>query len=313
MRRTLPLFLIAVSCAFSQKSPAPSPGLVEVTPDTVIATINGRKFTVADFERLLPVLQVNLQKLAASQPKTALTEYAFAELMAKEAEKLELGKDQKVQDKLAEARRQVLLQALVERKTQDLQVPDEDVRKFYETNMEALREAQVRMIFVSRGNFTQNLQTGNTTAADAAELKKKAEKAAKLAREGKDFAELAKEYSDDKETSAKGGALDLKIRTGVAGLARPMTDPILKASKGDIVGPLEHETGWYVFRVETVGVPELDAVRPDIEKQLKTARLQTWYQEMRGKASVQLDNDAFWQTFIATNKQEGAAAQGGAK
>ncbi|MDZ4801515.1 MAG: peptidylprolyl isomerase [Bryobacteraceae bacterium] len=304
MRRSLPLFLFAVSCAFSQIS-APPAGLIEVTPDAVIAFINGRKFTVGDFERLLPALNPNLQKLVASQPKAGLQEYALVDLLTREAEKLKLDQDPKLLEKLAEARRQMLAVALIQKQTELTKVPEEDVRKYYEANLESMREAQVRIVFVSRAQVTQSLGAGgSTTQAEASAQKEKAGLVAKLAREGKDFAELAKQYSDDRDSAANGGVLPVKIRPGVANMPKEMTEPVLTAAKGDIIGPLEHETGWYVMRVETVGVPELEAARPDIEKQLKDARLRSWYEQLRAKASVQMENDAFWQTFVATNKKD---------
>lgn len=312
MRRSLPLFLLAVSCAFSQKS-APPQGVVEVKPDTVIAVVNGRKLTVADFERMLPAIHPNLAQISRSQPKQALTEWAVMELMGKEAETLKLEQDPKIQTKLEEARRQVLANALVDRKVADLKAPEQDVRKYYDANMENMREAQVRIVFVSKASFSQNLQTKQTTSAPSDGQKQKAEMVAKLAREGKDFAGLAKQYSDDRDTGENGGILNLKIRAGSGAVPPSMSGPILKASAGDIVGPIEHETGWYLFRVETVGVPDYDAAHADIEKQLTDARVRSYFEQLRSKATVQLQNDGFWETYKATNKQDGAAKRGGAQ
>lgn len=309
MWRSLPLFLIAVSCAFSQKSPPPA-GLVEVKPDTVIAVINGRKLTVGEFERMLPAWQQNLQRLVSSQPKTGLQEFALVDLLSREAEKLKIDQDPKVQEKLAESRRQVLAAGLIQRQAEITKVPEEELRKYYQANMDALREAQVRIVFISRANVTQTLKTGEVSKEDPEVLKQKAADVAKQARTGKDFAELAKQYSDDKDTGANGGVLNLKITSGMTNLPKEMTDPILKASAGDIVGPVEHETGWYLFKVETNGVPEFEAARSGMEKQLKEARLRTWYEQLRGKASVQMENDVFWETFVATNKKDGAAPGG---
>src|SRR5690242_6993940 len=126
MGRIFPIFFLVSTCVFSQRNPsmtAPKPGseLVENTPETVVALINGRQFTVGDLQKLLPSLSPKLQQLVVTQPKQALEQYAYGETLAKEADKIKLGEREPYRQQIENARREVLVQALIKEKT--AQVP----------------------------------------------------------------------------------------------------------------------------------------------------------------------------------------------
>src|SRR5947209_4033019 len=95
MSRSLPVFLLAATSVFAQgQSTAPQSAetyeITAITPDTVIATLNGRKFTAGELERISQNLNPQLRQMAATQPKAFLEQYAYAELIAKEAEKAKI-------------------------------------------------------------------------------------------------------------------------------------------------------------------------------------------------------------------------------
>ncbi|MBC7925022.1 MAG: hypothetical protein H7039_05125, partial [Bryobacteraceae bacterium] len=187
MSRTLPLFLLVSSCAFSQQSsgkPPTTAALVENTPETVIAVVNGRNFTVGDLQKMLPSLPQQLKQLVATQPKTALEQYALGESLSREAEKLKLQDTSPYREELENVRRQVLSQAAIRQRASQIQIDPAEISKHYEANQADFRQAQVRIIFVSRGTFTQALSGAPTKPQDPEENKKKAETAAKLALAG---------------------------------------------------------------------------------------------------------------------------------
>lgn len=278
------------------------PVLIENTPDTVIAVVNGRKFTVGDLEKLLPSLPNNLQQLFAAKPQNALEQYAYGEVLAREAEKLKLEQREPYRQQIENARRQVLVQAVMKEKGEENPISAGNAQKFYEANPEDFRQAWVRIIFIGRAVMAQNLKDKSAAELpDASELKLKAEEAAKLAKEGKDFGELAKKYSDDATTAEKGGVLPTPIRANQQNIPSSFRQAVLKAAPGTIVGPIEHDTGWYVIRVDKVELPEFAAVRGDIEKQMKDAQLKRWMDEMKTKSSVEIQNPAFWETFKQAN------------
>src|SRR4051794_885906 len=118
MSRLLPLVIFTLSCAFAQ-GPAATPKapqgseIITITPDTVIATVNGRKFTAGEFERMTQNLTPQMRQLAATQPKSFLEQYAYADTLAKEAEKANVAQMSPYRERLEDARRQILAQGLI--------------------------------------------------------------------------------------------------------------------------------------------------------------------------------------------------------
>jgi parvulin-like peptidyl-prolyl isomerase len=93
------------------------PALVQaaeaVTPETVVATINGRKFTAADLDRILlgapPALRENLRQ----NRKLFVENYALVSTLAAAAEKEGLPERSPYREQLAWMRAQVLMQAAI--------------------------------------------------------------------------------------------------------------------------------------------------------------------------------------------------------
>jgi hypothetical protein len=68
----------------------------------------------------------------------------------------------------------------------------------------------------------------------------------------------------------------------------------LKANAGDIVGPLEHQTGFYIFRVESLELTPLDQVKSDISNELKQAGVTKWLEDTKARSTVTIDDSAFF-------------------
>lgn len=102
-----------------------------------------------------------------------------------------------------DARRDLRVAKLVKQETgQDVVVPVEDVRTFYDANQERFRQpesARASHIFV-RVPAGADDKTKNA-------MRVRAESIMRLARRGDDFATLARNYSDDRITAANGGDL----------------------------------------------------------------------------------------------------------
>ena len=84
---------------------------------------------------------------------------------------------------------------------------------------------------------------------------------------GADWNQLAKDYSDDKQTKMKGGALPF------AGL-RQLPDDFLSAAYaleiGQISAPVKTEFGWHIIRLDqTQPIPEFERIKSQIEEQVQ--------------------------------------------
>jgi parvulin-like peptidyl-prolyl isomerase len=88
-----------------------------------------------------------------------------------------------------------------------------------------------------------------------------------------------------------------------ANVPQHIRDAVLKAKPGSLVGPVEHTTGWYFFRVEERNTAPFSEVKAEIEKELRDEAVRRFVEEARKKSIATLDHEPFWNTFIAANKQ----------
>ena len=315
MRSTLSLFALIAGCVCAQSVPQKTPDLVEITPDTVIATVNGQKFTSGDLERISQKLDANMRQMAGTKPKEFLEQYALSMTLQDEARKMKLHETSPYKDRIEAAVRQILVNAAITEYRERTPLDPDEVRKVYDADKPGYKQARVKVIFVSREGYTRDLATGKTTTATTPEdAMAKVAKIARLAREGKDFTALAKEHSDDRSTADESADFPFPIRANSTNVPDEIRRPILAAKAGDIVGPIPHTSGHYLFRVESVEQASFDSVKEEIEKNLRQSLVNNWIYEMQKKSTVTLDHEAFWKTFLAANKAETEkTATGGAK
>jgi parvulin-like peptidyl-prolyl isomerase len=252
-----------------------------VTGDTVVATLNGRKFTADQVRALVAGSPQQVQAYFQKNPKQFLREHAFYLVLMDYAEKNGLDKKSPFREAIEFQRMFILTNAAMNYKMTTIDVSPEEQKKFYEANQSQFREARVRMIYIPFADALAEEQA-----------KTKAAGLTKRARAGEDFVKLAKENSDD-QTEA--GA-DFTVRADSSQPPEQMRKVLLNLKAGDISDPLRHDNGYYIFRVESANVLPYEQVRDEIYKRIQTARFSDWQQQARSQTSVQFDNEAFFQS-----------------
>jgi parvulin-like peptidyl-prolyl isomerase len=283
---------LAAYCSFAQSgAQTDTPA---VTPDTVVATVNGQKFTARDYEQLLANMTPQVREAAIKQPRTVLEQYAIFQVILAEAEKSKLDQQSPYKERIAEARRQILVQAQINDKSSSIVVSPDEVKKSYDENRSRYAEAKAKVIFISRVMNSQSLDGAVQEKRDPEQSKKLAADIVAKLKAGADFANLAKEHSDDASTSDKGADYPDAIRSTSASIPQNIRDAILNANAGDLLGPLEHETGYYIFRVESIGLTPFEQVKNDLYNELKEAGVKKWLEETKNRSSVTINNDVFF-------------------
>lgn len=97
-----------------------------ITPETVVATINGRKITAGDIDRILLGAPGALQQNLKENRKLFIDNYALVSTLAAMAEKEGLHQRSPYREQLAWVRQQVLMQAAINRKHELLRASGAD-------------------------------------------------------------------------------------------------------------------------------------------------------------------------------------------
>jgi peptidyl-prolyl cis-trans isomerase C len=286
--------VVAVQCGFAQtKSPEPLTTQPSTAPESVIATVNGKKFTAADYQRLLLNMTPQMREAALKQPRAMLEQYALFQNILAEAEKSKLDQHPLYTARIAEARRQILVQAQINEQSNSIVVSPDEVKKYYDENRRRYAEAKAKVIFISQISDERRLDGSRTKKREPEESKQLASDLVAKLKGGADFAELAKQYSEDATTADKGADFPDAIRGTSSSVPENVREAVLNAKDGDIVGPLEHETGYYIFRVESAQLTPFEQVKSDIYNEMKQAGLTRWLEEMKSRSSVTVEDSVF--------------------
>jgi len=123
--------------------------------------------------------------------------------------------------------------------------------------------------------------------AEREKARARAEEAKRRLDAGEDFAELARTLSEDPATADRGGDLGFFPREG------KVPDEVARAAfaghPGEIRGPIESERGIHVLRVlerRTARHPEFNAVREEVEKDLRREQRREKIQDLRMTGGV---------------------------
>lgn len=182
-----------------------------------------------------------------------------------------LDKKPEVQQTIDMAKYQIVSSAFVEDYLKNNPVSDADIKKKYDEVIQASfsgKEYKVRHILV---------KTENEAKTILADLKK-----------GKKFDDLAKQKSIDKISGAQGGDLGW----AAPGNFVPEFDAALtKLAKGQITDtPVKTENGFHIIKVEDTRdrqKPQLDEIKPNLQRLLQQGQIQKLVEGLRAKAKVE--------------------------
>lgn len=299
MKYLLPLSLFALG-AFAEtpapKAPVPAP-LPNLAPDTVVAKVAGKPLTVADVKKILATLPADLQEAFLQNPKNAMQSLFLLDFLKKEADNNQLAAKSPYKEQLEMQRTQLLAQAEVARRQEQMTVSDADLQKRYEADKANFDQASVRGIYIAfedPKNPQPKAEKGDAAAKTLteAEAKAKAETIVKQARAGADFAELAKKHSDDKGTAEKGGDYGKMRKTDR--IPDDIKNAIFSSKSGGVSEPLRQPNGFFIIKVDDRRTPAFKEVQPQLAAELKQERFKQWMETVQKQFEVTIENQDFF-------------------
>ncbi len=148
----------------------------------------------------------------------------------------------------------------------EIEIPEEELTAYYESQSEEFtREEQVRARHVL-------LRVTPDRPAEQAEQELRAIR--KRVEAGEDFSELAEEFSDDEDTSSRGGNLGFFGRNR---MVKAFEDAAFGAAVGDLVGPIKTDFGYHLIDVQAHregGLQPFDQVKAVVRSRLVAERVQ---------------------------------------
>jgi peptidyl-prolyl cis-trans isomerase C len=191
------------------------------------------------------------------------------ELLAREARKKGLDKNNEVKSQMDLASQTVLVRAYVADWVKSNPVPDAELRKEYDAIKSQIGDKEYKVAHILVENED-----------DAKDVIAQLQKGAK-------FADLAKARSKDPGSKDKGGDLDWNAP---GNFVKPFSDAMVKAEKGKFTPqPVQTQFGWHVILVEDVRdakVPSFEEVKPQLAQRMQAQHLDKYFRELRAKNGV---------------------------
>ncbi len=265
-----------------------------ISPDTVVAEVDGKKYTAGDVERILALFPAQMQPAARKDPQRAFGYILMMRKLAEEGEKANLDKQSPLKETLEYGRIAALSQAEINQvRNMDVKVEMEDEQKFYNEHPERFQEAKVKVIYVAFSMVpSAKLEPGAKKPLTETEAKAKIQDLRKKIEGGADFGKLAKENSDDKESAIKDGDFGMIKR------ASPYPEPIIAAifalKPGQVSEPVRQPNGYYLFRSESFTTASYNDVRTQIFDELKQKGFDEWMKSMQKRYEVKVENPAYF-------------------
>jgi peptidyl-prolyl cis-trans isomerase C len=112
---------------------------------------------------------------------------------------------------------------------------------------------------------------------------------------GESFAALARAVSTDTGSGARGGELGW---APITGFVEPFADAVREAEIGEIIGPVETESGFHIIQVRAREQRELS------ESELEAAKnraFQEWLDARRAEEGVSIEIFPIWTNYVPTD------------
>ncbi len=255
----LPSLLLLGACGNAASPP----------PADTVATVNGKAIDKSEFEMYLDnVQQQSKREVTAEEKSEILDQFIGMKLAAEAAEKSGIAKQPKVEDQLALARMNVIVDAGLQKYLEDHPVTDAELKPEYDAQVAQMpREYHARHILVedkaTADAITKDLQGGG------------------------DFAKLAEQKS--KDASAKSGG-DLGWFT-LDTMVKPFGDAVKALQPGQLTAePVQSQFGWHVIKLEdarAASAPPFEEVKDQVKTIVQRKKLQSYLDELRKGAKIE--------------------------
>jgi peptidyl-prolyl cis-trans isomerase D len=156
-----------------------------------------------------------------------------------------------------------------------IQLPEQDVKTYYEQNVQRLSGQEQR-----RASHILINAPKDAPAAAKDKARAKAESLlANLRKDPKAFADLARKNSDDPGSASNGGDLDFFAK---GAMVKVFEDAAFGLKKGEISSVVESEFGFHIIQLTDIKAPvtpSLEAMRPQLEADLRQQQAKRQFAE----------------------------------
>lgn len=259
------------------------------SPDTVVATIEGKKMTYGELERFMQGLPPQTRQTAMRNRKQFIQQFALMQRLSELAEKSKLDEKSPYKEAIAFNRMNILMQAQINETYNSFPVLHEEEQKFYEENKSKYEQVTLKVIYIPFSSHAAGAAAEGQKHLTEEEAKAKAEQLVKEIRGGADFVKLVRENSEDATSKAKEG--DFGTLSRADNLPESIRSVVFNLKAGEVSEPVRQPNGFYIFRAEAVSAKPYAEVREQIFNELKNAKLKAWMDSTTKSLDIKFEEE----------------------
>ena len=267
-----------------------APALPTVPPEKVIITVGDTKITAAQFNQIIDSLPPQSQVAARGAGRKQTADNLVRILVLSEEgrrRKLNENPAYQIQSMLQNAN--LLASRTFEAINQEVTVPEEEMRKYYEAHKAEYDQLRGGHILIRMQGSPVPVRPGQKDLTEAEALAKAEEVRKKLVA-GEGFAALAIQESDDTQSGSKGGSLGTFRRNQMV----PAFDEVaFKLAPGELSQPVKTQFGYHLIKIESQENWSFEEAKPELERRLKPEAAMKVMQDLEKKGNVALDPEFF--------------------
>ena len=280
-----PLFILFLFASLLCAQAPLAPG-AEPTPETVVATIEGKPLTYGELHAYIATLSEAQAHAAMANLDTTIRQYALLMRLNKLGEEKKLDQLQPYVDILRAGRMQVLAQAAISEQYKTIIILPEDQEKYYKEHAAQYSKLKVKAIYIAfAANAAAAPEAGKNYRSEEQANKLATELVAKI-RAGADFTALVKQYSDDEQSKKNNG--DWGTVGASDNLPNDFRQAVLALKIGEVTDPMRRSGGFYIFKADSRVEQPYAEVKDSIFNLLRELRMHEWIDKLQNSLGVQV-------------------------
>ncbi len=301
-----------VLCSLAACLAAQEPPRASISPDAVVARIDGRDVTAREISESLTHMPPDFQKFFMQNPAYAVQQIYLMRYLSTLAENAKLGEQTPLKEQLEIARQNLLATAMMSYEQNSYKPPKDAVQAHYEKNRANYQQAKVRLIKVAFNAPTTAAPTPGLSAEDQARLaveaalnknqrsesqaRMRADQIVEKLKTGASVESLVAEYSDDTATKSTGGAAIVDHATAYA---VEIKKAILALMPGEVSQPLRQPDAFLVIKMEEKSIEPLNQVELPIVQELRSIHLNEWFASVNARFTPQVQLPEFFRPAVS--------------
>jgi peptidyl-prolyl cis-trans isomerase C len=299
----------ALLSAFATLLVAQTPAPSQLTPQTVIAKVDGKEVTAGEITSMLqnsgdPRVMQAFQK----NPRYIVQQLFMMRYLAGQGELAKLGDRSPLKEQLEMMRMNAIAVAMVNHERDGYTVSPDAVNDFYAKNESRFQQAKIKAIFI---RFKPAAPAGEASPPSVEEAAKAAfegvhnpdarreEDAKKIATElaakirgGADFGQLVADFSEDPDSKARNG--DFGVVKPTSSYSDDIKRAVFALKAGEVTDPVRQPAGYYVIRVEEKSVQPLQEVIEPIIQEIRQNHLNDFMNDLTKRFDPAIENQEFF-------------------